>query len=40
MRRLAIISQYFTGRILPFCSPDGNDKVVETHEHKGEFKEW
>jgi hypothetical protein len=23
----------------PFCSPHGNDKVKEIHEHTGEFRE-
>jgi hypothetical protein len=26
-------------RFCLFCSPHGNDKVIETHEHAGDFKE-
>jgi hypothetical protein len=36
----AMISQDFIRKpILPFCSPHGNDRVIETHKHAGDFKE-
>ena len=35
------VFQYFTGGgFCLFCSPHGNDNVIETHEHAGDFKEW
>jgi hypothetical protein len=37
----AMISQDFIRKpILPFCSLHGDDRVIETYEHKGDFKDW